>query len=107
MTSKKNNVVIQSKDLIKENYIPSETERKRVVVYYFLVGILLALSGKYLSKYEYYHLKQAIGWWVIFFVVFVISSFFIILPFFVSLIPWLVLVSLIGVWVFFIVQAWQ
>ena len=77
---KKDDLTIQNDDLIKENYVPSETEMKRVVMYYFLLWILFALSNNHLSKYEYYHLKQAIGWWIVFFLVFVTSMFVMWIP---------------------------
>jgi len=34
---KKDDLVPQNKELIKENYVPSETEMKRVIMYYFLL----------------------------------------------------------------------
>jgi hypothetical protein len=104
MTVKKDDLTIQSQDLIEEDYVPSETERKRVVVYYFLVGILFALSNNHLSKYEYYHLKQAIGWWIVFFLVFVTSLLVIWVPL-IRVIPWLAQIVLVGIWVFFVKQA--
>ena len=77
---KKDDLTIQNDDLIKESYVPSETEMKRVVMYYFLLWILFALSNNHLSKYEYYHLKQAIGWWIVFFLVFITSMFVMWIP---------------------------
>ncbi len=106
MEIKKDDLTLQSEELRKEEYVPSETERKRVVIYYLLVGILFALSNKVLSKYEYFHLKQAIGWWIVFFVVFVISLLVIWLPL-IRYIPLLFQLILMGIWVFFVMQAWQ
>ena len=88
MAEKKDDLNLDSMELLNENYVPSETERKRVLVYYFLVGILFALSNNSLSKYEYFHLKQAIGWWIVFFLVFVSSLFLWFIPF-LDLIPFL------------------
>ena len=102
----KDSFSVQSKELLKENYVPSETERKRVVIYYCLIGILFALSNDKLSKYEYYHLKQAVGWWIVFFVVFVILSVFIFLPW-LWIISWVGMLALIWIWIFFIIQGWQ
>jgi len=104
MAQKKDDLTIQSEELMKENYIPSETERKRVIFYYLLVGVLFALSNNHLSKYEYYHLKQAIGWWIVFFLVFVTSFLVIWLPI-IRIIPWLIQLFLIWLWVFFVYQA--
>jgi hypothetical protein len=54
--------------LIDEQYVPSSVERKKAVLMYFFVGIVAALSKKRLSIYELFHLKQSLGWWMIFFV---------------------------------------
>lgn len=103
---KKDDLVPQNKELIKENYVPSETEMKRVIMYYFLLWILFALSSNHLSKYEYYHLKQAIGWWIVFFLVFVIYMFVIWIPL-IRWIPVLMMVLLLGILAFFIYQVVQ
>ena len=104
--NKKDDLSLESVELMKEWYVPSETERKRVIVYYFLVGILFALSNKELSKYEYFHLKQAIGWWIVFFLVFVSSLFLWFIPI-LNIIPFLLELVLFGIWIFFIKQAWE
>ena len=106
MVEKKDDLNLESMELLSENYVPSETERKRVVVYYFLVGVLFALSQKSLTKYEYFHLKQAIGWWIVFFLVFVSSLFLWFIPF-LGWIPFLLQLALFWIWLFFIKQAWE
>lgn len=106
MAEKKDDLNLDSMELLNENYVPSETERKRVLVYYFLVGILFALSNNSLSKYEYFHLKQAIGWWIVFFLVFVSSLFLWFIPF-LDLIPFLLQLVLFWIWLFFVKQAWE
>jgi len=106
MVEKKDDLNLESMELLKENYVPSETERKRVLFYYLFVGILVALSNKVLSKYEYFHLKQAIGWWIVFFLVFISSLFLWFLPF-LSWIPFLLQLVLFWIWVFFVKQAWE
>ena len=106
MAEKKDDLNLDSMELLNENYVPSETERKRVLVYYFLVGILFALSNDSLSKYEYFHLKQAIGWWIVFFLVFVSSLFLWFIPF-LDLIPFLLQLVLFWIWLFFVKQAWE
>jgi len=106
MVEKKDDLNLESMELLKENYVSSETERKRVLFYYLFVGILVALSNKVLSKYEYFHLKQAIGWWIVFFLVFISSLFLWFLPF-LSWIPFLLQLVLFWIWVFFVKQAWE
>jgi len=106
MTAKKDDKNFQSEELMKDLYVPSETERKRVVIYYFIIGILFALSNDSLSKYEYYHLKQAIGWSIVFFAVFSFLIIVIWVPVIV-IIPWLLMMILLWIWVFFVIQARQ
>jgi uncharacterized membrane protein len=93
-------------DFEKKNYIPSEIERKRVVVYYLLVGIFFALSKSKISKYEYFHLKQAIGWWIVFFLVFVLEMLVFWLPI-INLIPGLIEFVLLIIWIIFVRNAWK
>lgn len=93
-------------DMLQENYVPSESERKKVVLYYFLVGILISINRKDISKYEVFHLKQAIWWWTIFFLVFISSMFFIFLPF-IKIIPILIFLFMFVIWIVFVKQSWE
>ena len=68
--------------LIDEQYIPSSVERKKVVLMYFFVGIVVALSQERLSIYEMFHLKQALGRWMVFFIMMMIGIIFIFIPWF-------------------------
>jgi len=93
-------------DMLHENYVPSESERKKVIIYYFLVWIMFALSSKNITRYEYFHLRQAIWWWAVFFLVFIISMIFIFIPF-LRLIPILFFIFAFAIWVIFVKQAWE
>jgi hypothetical protein len=56
--------IIQNKTPEEETtpvYIPSSSEKKRAVLMYLLIGIMVYLSKKDVNKFEYYHLKQATG----------------------------------------------
>ena len=45
----------------KEVYIPSSTEKKRAVMMYLLIGIIVvALNNQKKSDFEQFHLKQAL-----------------------------------------------
>jgi hypothetical protein len=45
----------------KEVYIPSSTEKKRAVMMYFLIGIIVVgFNNQKKSDFEQFHLKQAI-----------------------------------------------
>ena len=58
--------------LIEDGYIPSSVERKKAVLMYFFVGLVITFSQKRIKLYELFHLKQALGWWMTFFVCFVV-----------------------------------
>lgn len=62
----------QLEHLIDEEYIPSELERRRVVLYYLWVGLVLGLQ-KEMTNYERWHLKQAL-WWRVVFVIIVFAT---------------------------------
>lgn len=47
--------------MIENSYLPSSSERKRVITAYLLMGILFFSGKEELTVYEYYHYKQAIG----------------------------------------------
>jgi len=92
--------------MLQENYVPSESERKKVLLYYFLLWVIIALSKKTISKYEFFHLRQAMWWWAVFFLVFIISMLFIFLPW-IRLIPILLFIVMFIIWLIFVKQAWE
>ncbi|NOZ43738.1 MAG: DUF4870 domain-containing protein [bacterium] len=87
-------------------YIPSSSEKKKAVIMYGLFGIVIMIGKKEMSPFEYFHLKQSVGWWILFVFFFIISSvmFFIPVIKFLGLIP---LIAMIVVWAIFIKQAWD
>lgn len=93
-------------ELIEQNYIPTSTERKKALLMYFFVGIVISLSVNNHNNYEMFHLKQATGWWCIFFMCLVVSAFLFFIPFF-NIIPIIVFASLLLIWVLFAKQAWE
>jgi len=93
-------------EMLEDNYVPSISERKKVAFYYILIGIFITLSNKQLSRYEYFHLRQAIWWWTVFFVLFVISMFVFFLPF-LKIIPFLLFLLLLWIWLVFVKYAWE
>jgi uncharacterized membrane protein len=65
----------------KEVYIPSSTEKKRAVMMYLLIGIIVvAFNNQKKSDFEAFHLKQALGRWAVFLLLIVVTSIFILLP---------------------------
>jgi len=59
-------------ELLSWDYIPSELERRRAVLYYLLVWILTS-SGEVKSEYEEWHFRQAIWWWLVFILIWILS----------------------------------
>ena len=106
MTEKKDSLDLDVTSMLQENYVPSESERKKVVLYYFLVGIIIALTKKDITKYEFFHLRQAMWWWAVFFLVFIISMVFIFIPF-IRLFPILFFIFAFIIWIVFVKQAWE
>lgn len=95
---------LEIQELIDENYVPSSIERKKTVLMYFFVWIVVWLSGGSLSVYEFYHLKQSLGRWMLFFVTLIFASLFIFV-WYLRIIPVLLFLIYIVIWVYFVKQA--
>ncbi len=100
---------IQGEDwdtMVDNDYIPSWKERRRVVMMYLFVGIIIMLVKEKNSDYEQYHFAQAIGWWMIFFALLVASIALFFLPY-LRLIPFFLFLVMAAVGGVFIKQAWE
>lgn len=65
----------------KEVYVPSSTEKKRAVMMYLLIGIIVvALNNQKKSDFESFHLNQALGRRAVFLLLVVVTSIFMLLP---------------------------
>jgi len=106
MTEKKDSLDLWVTEMLQNNYVPSESERKKVVICYFLLGILIFLSKKTITKYEFFHLKQSIGRWTIFFLFFIVSVMLTFIPF-IRILPVLWFIGLFLLWILFVKQAWE
>ncbi len=85
----------------KEVYTPSSTEKKRAVMMYLLIGIIVvALNNQKKSDFESFHLKQALGWWAIFLLLVVATSVFMLLPIIKYLPIFLVIVMVVFMGIF-------
>jgi carbon starvation protein CstA len=85
----------------KEVYTPSSTEKKRAVMMYLLIGIIVvALNNQKKSDFESFHLKQALGWWAIFLLLVVATSVFMLLPIIKYLPIFLVVVMVVFMGIF-------
>jgi len=91
----------------KEVYIPSSTEKKRAVMMYLLIGIIVVgLNNQKKSDFEQFHFKQSLGWRSIFLLIMVVSSIFMFIP----MIKYLPLALLLIMTIFlgiFIKNAWD
>ncbi len=90
--------------LIGQEYVPSQVERRKAVMMYFFIWIIIGLIKGLKSDYEKYHFKQALGWWSLFFVVLVLNVVLLFVPI-LWLLWWIVSFLMIGVLVFFVYQA--
>lgn len=93
-------------------YIPSEFERKRAVVMYFLIGIVMTLqSDSPISDYERFHLQQSLGRWAVFsvtvFVVILYIAIFLFVFWFMMFLPALFLLLYLILRGYFVYQAWK
>lgn len=100
-------MVEQAKDLdwlINESYVPSSVERKKAVLMYFLVWIIAGLAQDEVSVYEYFHLKQSIWRWMVFFVSMVFGLFLIFIPY-MWIIPVLLFIIFLIIRIVFVKQS--
>jgi len=85
----------------KNKYIPGSSEKKRACVMYLFFGIIVSLSKKDFSPFEFYHLRQSIWLWILILPVVLIS--------FIPVIRWIsiiILVALLGILGFSFANAW-
>ncbi len=90
--------------LVWEHYVPSDLERKKSLMMYVIWWILLSLSQQKASRYEQFHLKQALWRWTMFFLMLIPAIVMAFIPW-IKIIPLLAYVVLLSVWVIFFLQA--
>ncbi len=62
-------------------YIPSSSEKKRAVMMYLLLGIILVATSKSdVSSFEVAHFKQALGRWLVFLTTVLVSIVLLFIP---------------------------
>lgn len=93
-------------ELISQNYVPGALERKKSLLMYMLWGVLISLTQGKMTKYEFFHCKQAMGRWVLFFLLLIPSIVLVLLPY-VKVLPVLFYAVMIVIWVVFVSQAWD
>lgn len=86
----------------ENKYIPGSSEKKRACMMYLFFGIIVSLSKKDFSPFEFYHLRQSMWLWILILPVVLIS--------FIPVIRWIsiiVLVVLLGILGFSFANAWS
>jgi hypothetical protein len=84
----------------KVSYVAWSTEKKKSVMMYLWLGIVLSLSRDSMSVFEYFHLRQSLGWWMVFMIVILVSIILMFLPL-IWLLWWLVIVAMLVIgWLF-------
>jgi hypothetical protein len=85
-------------------YVPSSLEKKRAILMYLFFGIMIFVGKKEMSVFEYFHLRQAL-WWSVLFILFLIFS--IVLLFFplIKYIWLLIILLIVFVWILFVLDA--
>lgn len=106
MTENKDSLDLWVTEMLQNNYVPSESERKKVVICYFLLWIVIFLNKKNITKYEIFHLRQSIWWWTVFFLFFIVSMIFVFIPF-IRILPILGFIAMFVLWIIFVKQAWE
>lgn len=86
-------------------YLPSSTEKKRAVIMYLLIGIIGSVgSVAQQSEYERFHLKQAMGWRIVFLLILILSVILLFIPL-IRFIPLLIILGMIIILAICIKQA--
>lgn len=95
-TQTTDNKIVTTDTVQEGQYVPSSIEKKRAVMMYMLFGVIIAVSTKKVNSFEYFHLKQAIGWRLCFILVCIVAIILIMIPGikYLGLIALLIMVSL-------------
>lgn len=86
-------LVVDQKWSVNTSYVPSSLEKKRAILMYLFFGIIIFISKREMSIFEYFHLKQSL-WRSVLFILFLIFS---LVLFFVPVIKylWLLIILII------------
>lgn len=85
-------------------YMPSSLEKRRAMMMYLFFGIMVSISKEEMNPFEYYHLKQASGWRILFLLVLVFDLVLLFIPVikYLGIVPLLILFV---VWIINVKQA--
>ncbi|MFZ2150698.1 MAG: hypothetical protein WAZ12_03250 [Candidatus Absconditicoccaceae bacterium] len=97
---------IDQKGSISNLYVPSSLEKKRAILMYLFFGIIIFIGRKEMSIFEYFHLRQALGWSVLFILFLILSLILFFLPV-IKYLGLLIILIIISVWILFVLDAWK
>ena len=101
-----NKQTIDQKWYVNALYVPSSLEKKRAILMYLFFGIIIFVGKKEMSVFEYFHLRQAL-WWSVLFILFLILSLVLIFLPVVKYIWLLVILLIVFAWALFVLDAWK
>lgn len=87
-------------------YAPSSAEKKKCVLMYLFIGIMVSLQKSEMSVFEYFHLRQALGWWLVFAVYLIPCILLVLLPW-IGVVAWFFMVILLIIGAVFTKQSWD
>jgi len=93
-----------SGDKTLEKEIPSSLAKKRAVIMYGFFGIVVMVAKRQVWAFELFHLKQAIGRWLSFIFLCVVSAVLFFLPV-LKVLAFLPLLAMVVLWFVFVKQA--
>ncbi len=85
-------------------YIPSSIEKKRAVTMYVLSWIIMIAWKNEINQFELFHLKQSLGRWSCFLLMFIVSLVLLFVPY-IKILALLLVFSMVVVLSIFIKQA--
>lgn len=89
-------------DTTAQLYMPSSTEKKRAVMMYMLIGIIVvALNNQKKNDFETFHLKQALGWRSVFLLVIIATAVMALIPLikYIPIIVVVIMVTFLGIFI--------
>lgn len=90
--------------LDSQHYIPSSIEKKRAVTMYVLSWIIMTAWKNEMNQFELFHLKQSLGRWSCFLLVFIVSLILLFIPY-IKILALLFVFSMIVMLSIFVKQA--
>lgn len=84
-----------------EVYIPSSVERKRALLMYFLIGIIMSIWRTDMAEFEIYHMKQSIWFWLVAIIIIWCAGIFILIPY-MWIVGFIMILFVLGLFVVFV-----